>query len=468
MGFHNAANSIVADPPATTMANEPTPAPQAFAPIVSRLTDALSLQLSDAFAETQSRADRERAEAVAAAVAAEAEAAARELAAQRAALDAQVASLRDDYDARVAALGDEARDECEALETRLRAELTTAVDAVRHDADARVAEVEARAAEAAAAAVPVPLAAAVAPSHEADSAEVLAHTRIVERELALAASARLLTAFERLDAAHSLRDTLDALVDSLASEVARVLVFVVRGDGLRGWRFAGVAGAPADAVSVAFARTLAGPLAPALARGAATEVQPSALAAGVAALSWVAPLGEAAAGMAVPLVVDGQTVALVYCDDGQQDDRSVPAPWPEMVQVLVRHASRCLEAHTARRAAGFPRPVAVAVGAAGTASDAALPVSPGATASEVEAARRFARLVVSELKLYNEAAVEAGREARDLRVRLRDELARARRLYEARVPATLPMRDDYFDQEVVRTLADGDPALLGDAATSAA
>jgi hypothetical protein len=88
------------------------------------------------------------------------------------------------------------------------------------------------------------------------------------------------------------------------------------------------------------------------------------------------------------------------------------------------------------------------------------------SAGELEAARRFARLVVSELKLYNEPAVVAGREARDLRARLREELGRARRLYEARVPATLPGRDDYFDQEVVRTLADGDPALLGDAATS--
>jgi len=78
-----------------------------------------------------------------------------------------------------------------------------------------------------------------------------------------------------------------------------------------------------------------------------------------------------------------------------------------------------------------------------------------------EAAKRFARLLVSEIKLYNEAAVRAGRQQRDLLQRLNTEISRARRLYEERVPATIAARHVYFQQELVHTLADGDAGLLG-------
>jgi ElaB/YqjD/DUF883 family membrane-anchored ribosome-binding protein len=78
-----------------------------------------------------------------------------------------------------------------------------------------------------------------------------------------------------------------------------------------------------------------------------------------------------------------------------------------------------------------------------------------------ESARRYARLLVSEIKLYNEGAVRAGRQQRDLLHRLRDEIERAKRLYQERVPPAVGARDQYFHQELVQTLADGDPSLLG-------
>ena len=53
---------------------------------------------------------------------------------------------------------------------------------------------------------------------------------------------------------------------------------------------------------------------------------------------------------------------------------------------------------------------------------------------EESSARRYARLLVSEIKLYNESAVRLGRERRDLLTRLGAEIARAQRLYEERVP----------------------------------
>jgi hypothetical protein len=83
--------------------------------------------------------------------------------------------------------------------------------------------------------------------------------------------------------------------------------------------------------------------------------------------------------------------------------------------------------------------------------------------ADEQGARRYARLLVSEIKLYNEAAVRTGRERRDLLVRLRPEIDRARRLYEERIPELAGARGQYFQQELVQTLADGDPALLGNA-----
>jgi len=83
-----------------------------------------------------------------------------------------------------------------------------------------------------------------------------------------------------------------------------------------------------------------------------------------------------------------------------------------------------------------------------------------ATEDEIQSARRYARLLVSEIKLYNEGAVRVGRERRDLRARLGDEIDRARRLYEQRIGTAVPDRETYFHQELVQTLADGDPSLF--------
>ena len=78
----------------------------------------------------------------------------------------------------------------------------------------------------------------------------------------------------------------------------------------------------------------------------------------------------------------------------------------------------------------------------------------------VEAARRYARLVVSEIKLYHESAVVAGRKARDLMTRLGGEISRARTLYDQRVPADVREGHDYFEDELVKTLAGGDATLV--------
>ena len=78
-------------------------------------------------------------------------------------------------------------------------------------------------------------------------------------------------------------------------------------------------------------------------------------------------------------------------------------------------------------------------------------------------ARRFARLLVSEIKLYNESKVAEGRAQGDLYGRLREYIDRSREMYDKRVKPEVAQRYDYFHHELVNTLAEGDPAKLGNA-----
>jgi hypothetical protein len=98
-------------------------------------------------------------------------------------------------------------------------------------------------------------------------------------------------------------------------------------------------------------------------------------------------------------------------------------------------------------------------------ADVELPVT---VASEEERrfhndARRFARLLVSEIKLYNEQKVTEGRSLGDLYPRLREYIDRSREMYDKRVRPEVAQRYDYFHSELVTTLAEGDESKLGSA-----
>lgn len=78
-------------------------------------------------------------------------------------------------------------------------------------------------------------------------------------------------------------------------------------------------------------------------------------------------------------------------------------------------------------------------------------------------ARRFARLLVSEIKLYNEQKVVDGRSNHDLYERLREYIDRSREMYDKRVKPEVARKYDYFHHELVNTLAEGNPEKLGHA-----
>lgn len=76
-------------------------------------------------------------------------------------------------------------------------------------------------------------------------------------------------------------------------------------------------------------------------------------------------------------------------------------------------------------------------------------------------ARRFARLLVSEIKLYNEKKVLEGRQSHDLYDRLREAIDRSREMYDKRVQPPVAARFDYFHYELLNALAEGNADRFG-------
>jgi hypothetical protein len=95
----------------------------------------------------------------------------------------------------------------------------------------------------------------------------------------------------------------------------------------------------------------------------------------------------------------------------------------------------------------------------------AAPTSPTAELEETDKrhkdARRLARLLVSEIKLYNESAVTQGRAKNDLYTRLKKDIDRSTDVYVQRVPEEVRTQFDYLHDELVRQLAEGDASRLG-------
>jgi hypothetical protein len=226
---------------------------------------------------------------------------------------------------------------------------------------------------------------------------------------------RLTDAVRSIDAARSLTGILDALVIAARSEAASADVWLSRGGGLHHWRSPG--------------------------SDDATPETPS-------------------GSLVVPITIAGSDVAFLYADLREDGTANVEPETTNVEQrtanleLLTRYAARALEALTAfKTARALTRPAEPATAPSGV-------VPHDGNKEDEISARRYARLLVSEIKLYHEPAVIEGRRDRDLATRLGGEITHARAMYEQRVPPQVRERADYFHDELVRTLANGDASLL--------
>jgi len=76
-------------------------------------------------------------------------------------------------------------------------------------------------------------------------------------------------------------------------------------------------------------------------------------------------------------------------------------------------------------------------------------------------AQRFARLLVDEIKLYNQANVVEGRRNHDLYDRLQDVIDKSRVTYQKRYGNTVAASADYFHREIIRSLAEDNVSVMG-------
>ena len=109
--------------------------------------------------------------------------------------------------------------------------------------------------------------------------------------------------------------------------------------------------------------------------------------------------------------------------------------------------------------------VSVAAAAAGVDPGASIGHA-GAALSEQDAdvhrkAQRFARLLVDEIKLYNQAKVAEGRKNKDLYDRLKEDIDKSRATFKKRYGNTVAASVDYIQAELVRSLAEDDISVMG-------
>jgi hypothetical protein len=261
-----------------------------------------------------------------------------------------------------------------------------------------------------------------------------------------------------MDDATTLSEVLDALSDGLKAQAPRSAVLVFQDDRARIWRRSGFPqetpgiGAELHLPDHADLMAILDSAAPAIVEGSDEQ----------GAVLGLAPLPVGQQGLAVPVAIGGQAAALVYADGASTGEPALAPGWTDAVEVLARHAARCLETLTAMRAAGYARTQrpAVVVPMPPHLRIVQRPTLETSMGDAIEQARRVARLLVSEIRLNREADVMEGRAQGDLGTRLGEDIERARRQYVQRVPEALPGRETLFDEEVVRTLANGDATLL--------
>jgi hypothetical protein len=371
----------------------------------------------------------------------------------RAAMDELAASARDERDAAIATAhvdreaavqsAEAAREAARSAEAErqraidaAKAERHAALESAHAEHDAAVRALEADRDAAVAAAQADRDAAVAAAQAEREAAAAVAASAAVAPPFAGADDvvAQLAAGVRAMSQASSLTAVLQALMTAAGASGAISNVWLVRGQELQPWR---------DDTS-------------------STPLEP-------VALDAENPIADAARSkaaarrdevVALPLTLAGEVVAILVTASPQ-----LPAPNADALEVLALYASRALESITAFKTARALTRQPDRAGAAETHRDSTADNSADngdgdISPEDMASAQRYAKLLVSEIKLYHEAEVVEGRRDGDLATRLGGEIARARVMYEQRVPAHVRRQADYFRDELVRTLANGDPALL--------
>jgi|SRR4051794_4306861 hypothetical protein len=319
-------------------------------------------------------------------------------------------------------------------------------------------------------------------------------------------SSSLVQAISSVHAGTTQKEILRALLDAGSAFADRVALFVVKAGAASGWQGRGFG--EDDVVKDFVLDMSAGPIAHAyqnrvVAPANIIEMDPRFV------QQFGSPENEQI--LVLPLVLKEKVAALLYADGGADGRLDVSS-----LEVLVIAASSWLEVASLRKQvqqaqmqamdippvertpappvqsvpafsdpfashapkhiekpapAAEPEPAevvevahAASPGAAASAPAAATDPFAGLSAEDADThrkAQRFARLLVDEIKLYNQAKVNEGRRNKDLYDRLKEDIDKSRSTFQKRYGNTAAATGDYFQKEVVRSLAEDDLAVMG-------
>jgi hypothetical protein len=250
--------------------------------------------------------------------------------------------------------------------------------------------------------------------------------------------------------AGSQAEILRHLLEGESKFAGRVALFVVRGGAINGWQ--GIGFQDDDAIRSMNLNGSSSLVARAIQERIPAGGSISDFDGGF--LSAVTPPAEENC-LVLPLVVKDKVAALIYADTGAAPNGALDA---SALSALTRMAALWLELTALRKAGVTATDDAQTVAAAASFATAA----PAPVEDELHRkARRFAKLLVEEIKLYNQPRVAEGKHNRDLYERLRVDIEKSRATYQKRYGETPVAGADYFNQELIRILADNDVSLMG-------
>lgn len=296
-------------------------------------------------------------------------------------------------------------------------------------------------------------------------------------------AAALQKAISAIQSGGTQKEILRALLDNATVASGRAALFVVKGGAASGWQGSGFSNN--EAIKDCGFDINSG-----LAAAAVQSRSAHSGSAGQVDKSFTKKFGAPGDGNAavLPLLLKDKVSALLYADAGDDGALDVAA-----LDVLVRATSSWLEVISQRKqaqkeggetmSAAQPSPAndpfaahapihsakahhvaeaaPMAMSAAASGSGAVSSIPAGEAGEVHRKAQRFARLLMDEIKLYNQAKVAEGRKHKDLYDRLKEDIEKSRATYQKRYGNTPAASADYFSQELIRSLAEDDASLMG-------
>jgi hypothetical protein len=317
-----------------------------------------------------------------------------------------------------------------------------------------------------------------------------------------ASSKPLVHAVAKIHAGSTQKEILRGLLDAGSEYCSRIALFVVKAGAASGWQSRGFG--DEEAVKDFPLDLSAGPAAHTYQNRVPTPGNIAEMGAPFAQ-HFGAPVNEQV--LVLPLALKDKVAALVYADGGDssrldsdalellviatsawlevislrkhsapKDDYEPPAsveraaPPVQTVSSFSDPFASHAPKHVPASAPVEPEPAAEVVevasahatsGAApATATDPLAGLSPE-DADVHRKAQRFARLLVDEIKLYNQAKVAEGRRNKDLYDRLKEDIDKSRGTFQKRYGGTVAANADYFQSELLRSLAEDDISIMG-------